>query len=126
MEPAAVSSHSAAFSDSFADQCFFGSSSFCFFAGIPIPFPRDRAVVSFRLFSSLGSRFALGEEQFRVVLLGRIYDLVILQLWFGLCVFVQEILNTWFPASKGGVLGSFRCSLLVHPIIRMRWPVMTA
>jgi hypothetical protein len=38
-----------------------------FLAGIPILFPRDRAVVSFRLFSSPSSLFALDEQQFRVI-----------------------------------------------------------
>jgi hypothetical protein len=48
---------------------------FLFLAGIPILFPRNRAVVSLRLFSSPSSRFALGGQQFRVVLLARSCDL---------------------------------------------------
>jgi hypothetical protein len=40
---------------------------FLFLDGIPILFSRDRAVISFRLFSSPNSQIALDEQQFRVI-----------------------------------------------------------
>jgi hypothetical protein len=133
-EPAAASFHdfnrhsAAASSDSFADQCFFGSPSFCFLLGFQ-SFSRatGQSFPSvYFLRPVLGS--LLGEQQFRVVLLARSCDLsrrdtptlvrfVCFRARNSLCL---------VPASKGGFLGSFRCSLLVHPIICKRRPVMTA